>query len=77
MNAELLETAKALPLSERIELAEALWESIQQAGYEPKLTPVQTAELDRRLTAHQQSPRDTVAWEVVKKGTKSRLAKRR
>ncbi len=39
MNADLLEAAKALPLPERIELAEALWESITGEGHEPPLTP--------------------------------------
>ena len=48
MNADLLEAAKALPLPERIELAEALWESITGEGHEPPLTPAQADELDRR-----------------------------
>jgi len=33
MNADLLEAAKALPLPDRIELAEALWESITGEGH--------------------------------------------
>jgi len=49
MNANLLEAAKSLPLPERIELAEALWESITDEGHEPPLTPAQADELDRRL----------------------------
>ena len=66
MNTELLTTAKALPLLERIELAEALWESITQDGYEPPLTPAQAAELDRRLEEHRRDGQTVIPWEQVK-----------
>ena len=65
MNAELLETAKALPLPERVALVEALWESIVTEGYEPPLTDPQAAELDRRLEAHRQNPADVVSWAQI------------
>src|SRR5438874_374633 len=54
MNADLLEAAKALPLPERIELAETLWESITGEGHEPQLTSAQADELDRRLEEHRE-----------------------
>ncbi len=66
MNAELLTTAKALPLPERIGLAEALWDSITQEGYEPPLTPAQAAELDGRLEEHRRNPQSAIPWEQVK-----------
>jgi len=66
MNADLLEAAKALPLPERIELAEALWESITGEGHEPPLTPAQTDELDRRLEEHRRDPKSGIPWEQVK-----------
>ena len=66
MNANLLETAKALPLPERIELFDALWETLSQEGYEPELTAAQVAELDRRLEAQRKNPDDVVPWEQVK-----------
>ena len=66
MNAALLETAKALPLSERVELLEALWESIVGEGYEPPLTDAQAAELDRRLQAHRRNPAEVVPWQQIK-----------
>ena len=66
MNTELLTTAKALPLPERIELAEALWDSITQDGYEPPLAPAQAAELDRRLEEHRRNPQSTIPWEQLK-----------
>ena len=68
MNTELLTTAKALPLTERIALAEALWDSITQDGYEPPLTPAQEAELDRRLEEHRRNPQSAIPWEQVKAG---------
>lgn len=66
MNAALLEAARALPLPERIELAEALWEDITRAGYEPTLTPAQAAEIDRRIEEHKQNPQSAIPWEQVK-----------
>jgi putative addiction module component (TIGR02574 family) len=66
MSSNLLETAKRLPLAERIQLVEVLWESIAQDGYEPPLTSAQAAELDRRLEAHQREPNDVVSWESIK-----------
>jgi putative addiction module component (TIGR02574 family) len=65
VNANLLEAAKALPLRERIDLAEALWESIADEGHEPPLTAVQAAELDRRLDAHRRNPESAIPWEQV------------
>ena len=64
MNADLLEAAKALPLPERIELAEALWESRRR--HEPPLTPAQADELDRRLQEHRRDPKSGISWEQVK-----------
>ena len=66
MNADLLEAAKALPLPERIELAEALWESITGEGHDPLLTPAQADELDRRLEEHRRDPKSGIPWEQVK-----------
>lgn len=45
---EILAAAKALPLDERIEIAQDLWEDITGDGYDPDLTLEQAAELDRR-----------------------------
>jgi len=66
MSSNFVDTVKRLPLAERIELVEALWESITQDGYEPALTPAQATELDRRLEAHQRNPEDVVSWESIK-----------
>jgi putative addiction module component (TIGR02574 family) len=75
MSTTILDTAKSLPLSERIELVEALWESIVHDGYEPELTTAQAGELDRRLAAHEKNPDDVVAWETVKADLESKYGK--
>ena len=66
MSSNFVDTAKRLPLAERIELVEALWESITQEGYEPSLTPGQAEELDRRVEAHRRNPNDVISWESIK-----------
>lgn len=66
MSTSLLDEVKNLPLSQRIELIEILWESIAQEGYEPELTAAQAEELDRRLSAHHQDPNDVVPWDSIK-----------
>ncbi|HXI24039.1 MAG TPA: addiction module protein [Pyrinomonadaceae bacterium] len=66
MSTQFIEDAKRLPLPERVELIEALWESIATEGYEPPLTAEQADELDRRLEAHNRDPDDVVSWDSIK-----------
>ena len=68
MTATLLKQVKALPVNERAELAQVLWESLMESGYDPQLIPSQQAELDRRLKAHAKNPDNVVPWETVKEG---------
>ena len=70
-----LEAAKNLPLPERLELLDALWESIVEEGYEPSLTPTQEEEIDRRLEAHKKNPHDVVDWNTIKAELDSRFSK--
>ncbi len=49
MSTNVLQAAKNLPLPERLELLDALWESIVEEGFEPPLTTAQADEIDRRL----------------------------
>ena len=76
MNSELVSNAINLPLAERIELIDLLWESIAEQGYEPPLTAEQATELDRRLEAHRRNPGDVVSWDSIKEGIFNRYSHR-
>jgi putative addiction module component (TIGR02574 family) len=76
MNSDLVSNVRNLPLAERIELIDLLWESIAEQGYEPPLTAEQAAELDRRLEAHRQNPGDVVSWDSIKEGILNRYSRR-
>jgi len=72
MNAALLEAVKSLPLPERLELVNELWETIAAEGYEPPLSESQSAGLQRRLEEHRQNPTagtlcDTIRAELHEK----------
>jgi putative addiction module component (TIGR02574 family) len=66
MSSNLVEIAKSLPLAERVELVDALWETLSEEGYEPVLTAEQAAELDRRLEEHRRDPNSAIPWESIK-----------
>lgn len=74
MQTDLLETASRLPVHERIELAEALWESVVTEGNPPATPKSQIDELERRLKAHQQSPNDTVLADQVFSEARKRIS---
>jgi putative addiction module component (TIGR02574 family) len=75
MNTSVIEAARNLPLPERLELLDALWESIIEEGYEPPLSIAQAEELDRRLKAHEQNPDDVVDWGTIKTELDSRFGR--
>jgi putative addiction module component (TIGR02574 family) len=58
-----------LPATERVELAMALWGSLEPAEQEAEfdLTPEQRAELDRRLAEHIADPESAIAWDEVRR----------
>jgi putative addiction module component (TIGR02574 family) len=58
----------ALPGPQRLELAMALWQSLESGEQEQALAiePELAAELDRRWARHQQQPQDAVSWDVVR-----------
>jgi putative addiction module component (TIGR02574 family) len=64
----LTELLKLSP-AERVELAMALWESLDDARREAELalTPYQAAELDRRLADHAADPGSAVPWDEVRR----------
>jgi putative addiction module component (TIGR02574 family) len=62
----LLEMALELPIPERIKLVGDIWDSIAAEPWAMKLTPEQTAEIERRLEDYRKNPDDSVPWEEVK-----------
>jgi len=55
-----------LPLSQRLEIVEALWDSIAADAERLPLTEKQAEELDRRLGAHEANPQQGVSWEQLR-----------
>lgn len=62
----LLTTILKLPISDRLQLVQEIWDSIY--AY-PELLPVTDAqknELDRRLESHAQAPNQGVSWSALR-----------
>jgi putative addiction module component (TIGR02574 family) len=57
---------RQLPVSQRVDLVERIWDSIVEDQGQFQLTDAQKAELDRRLVADQESPDRGACWEDVK-----------
>jgi putative addiction module component (TIGR02574 family) len=76
MNAALLEAVKSLPLPDRLELVDAVWETIAAEGYEPPLTESQAAELERRLEEHRRNPASAIPWETIRAELHAKYGKR-
>jgi putative addiction module component (TIGR02574 family) len=69
MAPEVIAELLKLPASERVDLALALWESLDEADQEAalELTAEQAAEFDRRLAEHDADPSTAIPWEEVRK----------
>ena len=66
----LLTNLLQLPPDQRLELAMALWDSIEreaEAELAFPLTPELRAELDRRVAEHRADPTSAVAWEDLER----------
>jgi putative addiction module component (TIGR02574 family) len=70
MNKPLLDELLRLPDAERLELAEALLESL---GELPSLTDEQIAECERELAEHRADPSSALPWEDVMAELRSRF----
>ncbi|MEI9993543.1 MAG: addiction module protein [Rhizomicrobium sp.] len=62
-----------LPLAERIQLVEDLWDSIAADSEGPPLTEAQEAELNRRLAELEANPSDVLDWNDVRARLWSRV----
>jgi putative addiction module component (TIGR02574 family) len=72
LNATLAEIG-SLGVDERIQLVDAIWDSITSEPGQPELTEAQQEELEQRLAAHAASPEDVVPWEDVQAQALSRV----
>jgi putative addiction module component (TIGR02574 family) len=61
-----LDQIKALSISERIQLAEDIWDTVVAEDADIELTEGQRGELDRRLVAYEQDPGRGSSWEEVR-----------
>lgn len=66
MNAQLLEQAAKLSVRERIELVEAIWDTVPESQNDLALTAAQIALLEQRLAAYRDNPQAGSSWEEVR-----------
>jgi len=62
-----LEDVLQLSVSERIQLAEDIWDSIAANPDSLPLTDAERQELDRRLNSYARNPDEGVPWDDLKK----------
>ena len=55
-----------LPIPERLQLVEDIWDSIAHDAKALPLTPEQRAELHRRWAEHERDPASAIPWEQVR-----------
>ena len=74
MKSALLDEAKRLSVTERIELIEAIWDTVDQdeSADEFPLSDEHRAELDRRLADWQEHPEDGAPWSEVRERLRQR-----
>lgn len=66
MSPSQLEQLLSLSVEERIQLVEAIWDSIAERPEALPVTGAQQAELDRRLADHLKDPGATRGWPQVR-----------
>ena len=63
-NGDLRQQIENLSASEKAELLDAVWESLEADAL--SLTDAQRTELDHRIERHEQNPSDVIPWEQVR-----------
>jgi putative addiction module component (TIGR02574 family) len=63
---QLLSEILVLPIAQRLDLVEQIWDSIYEVQERFELTDAQKAELDRRLAERAASPGRGVPWPELK-----------
>jgi putative addiction module component (TIGR02574 family) len=63
---------RRLPIPERIQLVEDIWDSIAEDTRTLPLTDEQRAELDRRWAEHEADPSSAIPWDHVRRDLQER-----
>ena len=71
----LLTDASRLPVADRLELIEALWETVPEDAL-PSLSEDWMAEIQRRSAAFDAGTADTIPWNAVRADAMQRLRER-
>jgi putative addiction module component (TIGR02574 family) len=66
MDPKLTKEVLGLPVGDRLELMEELWESIVSEPDALPLTDAQRAEFDRRLASFETDPESAAPWDEVR-----------
>ncbi|OKH40074.1 hypothetical protein NIES2119_03760 [[Phormidium ambiguum] IAM M-71] len=61
-----LKEITALSIEDRIDLVQAIWDSIAAEQAYPDLTEAQQQEIDRRIADHEANPDNVLTWEEIK-----------
>lgn len=61
-----LKEITALSIEDRIDLVQAIWDSIAAEKDYPDLTEAQQEELDRRIADREANPDNVLTWEEIK-----------
>lgn len=67
MTLPLLDEILELPATDRVRIAQLLWDSVSEHPEAISLTPAQKEELERRWRAFEQNPDEGETWEDVKR----------
>jgi putative addiction module component (TIGR02574 family) len=65
-----LNQIKALDLNDRIQLVQAIWDTIADEQTHPDLTDAEKQELDRRIAEHDADPDNVLTWDELKTAIK-------
>lgn len=72
MSTALIDELKSLPVSERLDLVEMLWDSIAADPDSIPVTEEQARLIDERLESHRREPASGIAWETLRTELKNR-----
>ena len=61
-----IDQLRALPLEKRLEILEALWESVEDEGGPLAITDEIADEAEREFEAHLADPSSSIPWETVR-----------